>query len=44
MLDGILSGNVQAFLNGRRGLDPGPSAAEIMEQARPYLEDNGGIP
>ena len=44
MLDGILSGNVQAFLNGRRGLAPGPSAAEIMEQARPYLEDNGGMP
>ena len=44
MLDGIFSGNVQAFLNGRRGLAPGPSAAEIMEQARPYLEDNSGMP
>ena len=44
MLDGIFSGNVQAFLNGRTGLAPGPSAAEIMEQARPYLEDDGGMP
>ncbi|HUT59999.1 MAG TPA: amidohydrolase family protein [Phycisphaerae bacterium] len=43
MLDGIFSGNVQAFLNGRRGLAPGPSAAEIMERARPYLEDDGGM-
>ena len=44
MLDGIFSKNVQAFLNGRRGVAPGPSAAEIMEQARPYLEDDGGMP
>ncbi len=44
MLDGILSRNVQALLNGRRGLAPGPSAAEIMERARPYLGDDGGMP
>jgi predicted TIM-barrel fold metal-dependent hydrolase len=44
MLDGIFSGNIQAFLTGRKELAPGPSAAEILEQARPYLEDGRSMP